>query len=114
MSVCFWDALPEELFTKADVDYSVAATKFITVVPGPRLYKPQSSAVTIIRAHVFKRSEPTKPIPGRVVMAKARSAPSGIPKPTPSSCLEWYGKRIRGLNYELWHDNPDGSVVKGW
>jgi len=30
----------------------------------------------------------------------------------PSSVLEFYGRRIRGLNYEMWHDNPDGSRVK--
>lgn len=47
-------------------------------------------------------------------MATARSSPPGIPKPNPSAALEWHGKRIRGLNYEVWHDNPDGTIVKGW
>jgi hypothetical protein len=103
-----------ERFTKAEVEYLVAAPKFIRVVPATRLYRPQSAAVTIIHAAVFKKSEPNNPVPGLIVMAKAREAPPGIPKPTPSAAPEWYGKRVRGLNYELWHDNPDGSIVKGW
>jgi hypothetical protein len=47
-------------------------------------------------------------------MAKVNPSPTGVPAPPPSAVLEWYGKRIRGLNLELWHDNPDGSIVKGW
>jgi len=53
-------------------------------------------------------------IKGLVVIAKARHAPPGVPHPPPSCALEWYGRRIRGLNYELFHDNPDGSIVRGW
>ena len=53
-------------------------------------------------------------IEGLVVIAKARHAPPGVPHPPPSCALEWYGRRIRGLNYELFHDNPDGSIVRGW
>lgn len=47
-------------------------------------------------------------------MAKVHISPSGLPRLNPSSALEWHGKRIRGLNKEIWHDNPDGSVVRGW
>jgi hypothetical protein len=101
-------------FTKGEVDYLVAIPKFIKVIPP--LPRPGSRIPSVIRiqSQVFSKSEPSKPISGLVVMAKARQAPTGIPKPNPSSALEWHGKRIRGLNYELWHDNPDGSIVKGW
>ena len=51
---------------------------------------------------------------GLIAMAKVRQAPPGLPRLTPSSALVWFGKRIRGLNYEIWHDNPDGSIVRGW
>jgi hypothetical protein len=96
------------------VDYLVASPKFIKVIPP--LPRPGSRVPSVVRiqSQVFWKSEPGKPISGLVVMAKARQAPTGIPKPNPSSALEWHGKRIRGLNYELWHDNPDGSIVKGW
>jgi hypothetical protein len=57
---------------------------------------------------------PKKPVNGLVVMARVRYSPPGVPKPTPSSALEFYGVRIRGLNYEVFHDNPDGTGVKGW
>ena len=95
------------------MDYLVATPKFIRAVPP---LQPSGSPPVVIRVHtlVFKTSEPNRPIGGLVVMAKARQAPSGVPKPPPSSALEWFGKRIRGLDYEVWHDNPDGSIVKGW
>jgi hypothetical protein len=105
--------LVEDRYAEADVDYLVASAKFIRVVPTMQALG-SPTIVVRIQAEVFKRSEPHRPIKGLLVMAKARQAPSGVPKPTPSSALEWNGKRIRGLNYELWHDNPDGSVVKGW
>src|SRR6266436_2369543 len=63
---------------------------------------------------MFLNSDPSKPITGLVVIAKAHQAPAGLPRPTPSAALEWYGKRIRGLSYEQWHDNPDGTIVRGW
>ena len=63
---------------------------------------------------MFNNSDERKAIDGLVVIAKAHEAPPGLPHPTPSAALEWYGKRIRGRNYELWHDNPDGTRVRGW
>jgi hypothetical protein len=71
-----------------------------------------SKVIAIHVADLFRRSEPHRPVKGLVVIAKARPSPPGIPKPMPSSVLEFYGRRIRGLNYEMWHDNPDGSRVK--
>lgn len=98
-------------FTKAEVEYLLAARKFIKAIPDLPLIvtSPQR-----IQAPVFLKSEPNIPVRGLVIMATIRRAPPGLPKPLPSVALEWYGVRIRGLNYEIWHDNPDGSVVRGW
>ena len=63
---------------------------------------------------MFSVTEPNEPIKGLVVKAKLHQAPAGLPRLTPSAALEWYAKRIRGKNYELWHDNPNGTVVRGW
>lgn len=92
----------------------VGLPKFIRAVPSLPPSGTRVPNVVRVQAQVFSKSEPSNPISGLIVIAKARQAPTGIPKPNPSSALEWYGTRIRGLNYELWHDNPDGSIVKGW
>ena len=63
---------------------------------------------------MFRKRDPTKPIPGLVVMARLHQAPPGVKQPTASAALVWYSKRIRGINYEQRHDNPDGTVVRGW
>ena len=103
--------LPE--LTKADVDYLVAAPKFIRAIPRAQFLNVNRRTGWKIHSLVFAKDD-SKPIPGLVVMAKAHQAPIGLPHPTPSSALEWFGKRVRGLNYELWHDNPDGTRVTGW
>src|ERR1700691_118311 len=101
-----------ERFTKADVEYLLAEAKFIRAIPQP--VKLHGSKVVVLHvADVLRKSNPHRPIKGLVVIAKARPSPPGIPMPAPSSVLEFYGRRIRGLNYEMWHDNPDGSRVKG-
>jgi hypothetical protein len=105
--------LPDR-FDKAEVDYLVAAAKFIRFTPKITFIDAKRQTGWRIQAEVFKKSEPGKPIKGLVVMAKANQAPAPLPHPKPSAALEWYGKRIRGLNHEQWHDNPDGSIVKGW
>lgn len=100
-------------FTKADVDYLVAAPKFIKEIPNRQFLNVSLQTGWIIRAQVFSKAE-SRPVKGLVVIGTAHQAPVGLPRPTPSSALEWYGQRIRGLNYELWHDNPDGTDVRGW
>jgi hypothetical protein len=102
-----------ERFTKADVDYLIAEAKFIKAVPVlPRL-DPRLTT-RMIRVLVFRKSQPNNAIKGLVAMAKVHIPPPGLPRLNPSSALEWYGKRIRGLNKEIWHDNPDGTTVRGW
>lgn len=102
-----------ERFTKAEADYLVAAPKLITEIPRQQFLNTQSRTGWRIVAQVFSKSD-SRPIKGLVVIAKVHQAPVGLPRPTPSAALEWHGKRIRGLNYELWHDNPDGTIVRGW
>lgn len=100
--------------TTGRVDYLVAAPKFIQAIPRTGFLDTRRKTGWVIRAAVFYKSEPHRPIEGLIVTARAHQAPVGLPHPTPSAALEWYGHRIRGLNYEQWHDNPDGTSVRGW
>ena len=102
-----------ERFTKDQVEYLVAAQKFIKVLPSipPRR---EGKYLLEIRSEVFRVSEPQKPISGLFIVGRIRMAPPGIPKALPSASLTWHGKRIRGVDKEAWHDNPDGSRVYGW
>src|SRR5262249_40616082 len=103
-------------FTRYECDKLVDAAKVIKAVPRPGQLQPNSPGLgfRMYCSQIYYKNDPSKPIKGLVVMAKARSAPPPIPQPTPSAALEWFGHRIRGLNYEQWHDNPDGSTVRGW
>jgi hypothetical protein len=106
--------LAEKPATTGEVDYLVGMGKVIKTIPRIRSLDRENSKGWEVYANVFDKTNRAKPIPGLVVKAKAHEAPSGVPHPPPSAALEWFGKRIRGLNYELWHDNPDGTIVKGW
>ncbi len=92
----------------------VALPKFIRAIPRVKHLDPVLCKGWKIESQVFNKADPTKPIKGLIVIAKAHEAPTGLPHPTPSAALTWHGERIRGLNYELWHDNPDGTNVRGW
>jgi hypothetical protein len=100
--------------TTGEVDYLVGLPKVIKFIPKAVRLDRENHKGWEINARVFDKAKIAKPIPGLVVKAKAHEAPSGLPHPPPSAALEWFGKRIRGINYELWHDNPDGSSVRGW
>jgi hypothetical protein len=95
------------------VDYLVHAPKFIKEIPRPQFLNATARTGLKIIVPVYSNAD-SRPIKGLVVIAKAHQAPPGLPRPTPSSALEWFGRRIRGLNYELRHDNPDGTLVAGW
>jgi hypothetical protein len=101
-------------FTKGEVDYLVGIPKLVLRIPREEFLNRQSKTGWLIEMRVFKPGDLRAPIPGLVVIAKAHQAPTGLPRPTPSVALNWYGKRIRGLNREVRHDNPDGTVVRGW
>src|SRR5438552_3153314 len=66
-----------------------------------------------IQAEVRKVSNPGEAL-GLFINARAKRSPSGVPKALPGAALMWRGYRIRGLNRELWHDNPDGTSIRGW
>ena len=89
------------------MEYLLAAAKSIRSAPSHKQHSP-------VRVEVFRKSTPNNPVRGLIVTARVRHPPSGLPKPYPSAALEWHGIRIRGLNYEIWHDNPDGGIVRGW
>jgi hypothetical protein len=101
-------------FRRGEVDYLVSIPKFVHAIPRESFLDTQLRTGWRIKIDIFLKADSSKPIKGLIVVAKAHQAPIGLPHPTPSVALEWYGRRIRGLNYELRHDNPDGSTVKGW
>jgi hypothetical protein len=96
--------------TKAEVDYLVRERKFIREIPKIVEGKTEFR----MQAVVYRKSAPRKAT-GLVIMARAKKSPPGVPRPFPSSALVMTGRfRVRGLNHELWHDNPDTTIVKGW
>lgn len=46
--------------------------------------------------------------------AKIRRSLPGYPRNLPSAALLLRGQRIRCVDYEQWHSNPDGKRIKGW
>ena len=98
-------------FSKSDVDFLVKEPKFIRFVPRQNA----SGNVIQIQAAVFKNSERSTAIKGLFVKATVDKSLSGISKrPRPSCCLDYKGQRIRGIDFEQWHDNPDGTRILGW
>jgi hypothetical protein len=95
---------------EADVNYLVRERKFITHMPEVT----EGAHEFRMQAVVYRKSSGKKTT-GLMIMARAKKSPTGVPRPYPSSALVLDGRfRVRGLNNELWHDNPDGSIVKGW
>jgi hypothetical protein len=101
-------------FTKGEIDYPVGLPKLARRIPREEPLNRQSKTGWLIRIPVFKKGDLRAPLPGLIVIAKAHQAPTGLPHPTPSVALLWYGKRIRGLNREMRHDNPNGTIIRGW
>jgi hypothetical protein len=97
-------------FTKPDVDYLVDEQKFVKEIPKSW----RKGNYTVMELRVFRRGELAMPIKGLFVTCRVVTPVSGIPRAIPSSVLEWHGYRIRGMDREQQHDNPDGSIVYGW
>ena len=92
----------------------MSSAKFIKAIPKTAFINTKLRTGWKLQCNVFDRANSNRPIKGLVVMAKAHQAPAPFPSPPPSAALEWFGTRIRGLNFEVRHDNPDGSIVRGW
>jgi hypothetical protein len=101
---------PEEP-TKAEIDYLIKERKVIKRIPP---VNGEANAHTM-KAFVFKRGNPGNSL-GLIIKATAKKAIPGLPRPLPSAALVLLRRdaRVRGLNYEQWHDNPDGTKVVGW
>src|SRR5690242_19426578 len=97
-------------FTKAEIDYLVKQAKFIKAVPRAK----DCGNYYRIQAQVYSKVD-GQPIKGLLVMATVdKPLPGMSGKARVSAALEYKGLRIRGIDKELWHDNPDGTVVRGW
>jgi hypothetical protein len=100
----------QKRFTKDQVDYLVAEEKFIKDIP-PRA---TIGNYLVITAPVYRKGQANLPIKSLSVEARVAMPVPGIPRALPSVALNWHGHRVRGLDRETWHDNPDGSQVFGW
>jgi len=97
-------------FIKAEVDAIVGQSKFVTGIPKSR----RIDKYWVIEAPVYSTADKHQPIPSLVVTARVIKAVPGIPRGLPSVALLWKGHRIRGIDRNTRHDNPDGSHVEGW
>lgn len=100
---------PFTRFTKADVEYLVDEEKFIKDIP-PRGI---DGNYLVISSPVYRKGE-AQPIKALVLLARVAMPIPGLPGALPSVALTWHGHRIRGIDRENRHDNPDGSTVFGW
>ena len=97
-------------FTKAEVDSLVQRNKFVTGIPKPTLVE----NYWVIEAPVYLTSEPQRPVQSLIVCARVIRAVAGIPRALPGVALVWKGHRVRGIDRNTRHDNPDGSRIDGW
>jgi hypothetical protein len=97
-------------FTEAEVEYLVKARKFIAAIPDVDKEENQFA----MSARVYKKDDPTWQIGGLLVRARVAVPLPGLPRQIPSCALQWHGIRIRCVNFEMRHTNPDGSIVTGW
>ncbi len=97
-------------FTKSEIDYLVKEAKYINEIPPPQ----DRVNDFRVQAQVYRVAD-KKPIKGLFVMATYdKPLPGMSGKIQVSAALDYKGLRIRGIDKELWHDNPDGSSVRGW
>jgi hypothetical protein len=98
-------------FTEDEVDYLVAAQKYIVVIPPIRQ---DFGGWSIIAAEVRRRDDINPVAGGLEIRARTKNSFPGTPRGLPSCSLIWHGCRIRGIDYEVRHDNPDGKSIRGW
>jgi hypothetical protein len=101
----------QQRFTEAEVEYLVKAKKYIFAIPE---IEQEEGGSSVMQAEVRRKDDPNWQKGGLLISARVKKALPGLPRGSPSCSLRWYGRRIRGVNYEVWHDNPDSSSVRGW
>src|SRR5690242_7125801 len=98
-------------FTEAEVDYLIRAKKYIFAIPD---IKEEDGGWFAMRAEVRKKDDESWQRGGLMIYARVKKAISNVPRGLPSCVIQWHGYRIRGVDYEVRHDNPDGQPVRGW
>ncbi len=97
-------------FTEADVNYLIHEVKFIRAIPEIEA----EEGLLTLKARIHKKTAPNWQVGGLIIKARVTKSIPGLPKALPSCALEWHGVRIRCVDYETRHDNPDGTTVRGW
>jgi len=97
-------------FTKHEVDYLVGDEKFVKeILPVQKI-----GNYYVILLPIYRKGE-AQPIKALAIEARVAVSIPGLPAAIPSVALNWHGHRIRGIDRETRHDNPDGSpCVYGW
>ncbi len=98
-------------FTESEVEYLIAAKKYIVALPE---IEQEEGGWSVMVAEVRRKDDPGWQEGGLVIRARVKKALSGLPRGFPSCSLLWHSYRIRCVDYEIRHDNPDGSFVRGW
>jgi hypothetical protein len=97
-------------FTKDQVDYLVAEEKVIKDIPPRR----SDGNYLVIVMPIYRKAKADLLITSLEILARVATPIPGLPGALPSVALNWHGHRIRGIDREARHDNPDGSEVFGW
>src|SRR5450755_4729616 len=97
-------------FTKAEVDSLILGPKCISGIPKAE----RKENYWVMEIPVYLKTDLRRPFPSLVIVARVIHPLSGLPRNLPSVAIELKGHRIRGIDRNIRHDNPDGSRVKGW
>jgi hypothetical protein len=96
-------------FRQADVDYLLRARKYISSIPTIHENEFEYS----IKANVKRIDDPGREL-GLTVLAHVKRPLPGLPRNFPACALQWHGYRIRGVNWHVYFENDDGTIIKGW
>ena len=99
--------------TTAEAEYVVKQRKHIRAIPDQFTERGENT-ILIRTSEIFSVTDQRAPIKGLVMLARIRRSLPGLPRNLPGASLLFYGKRIRGIDYEQWHPNRDGQRIRGW
>jgi hypothetical protein len=97
-------------FTESEVEYLLKEKKYILGLPQVK----EQGGWLVMEADVKKKGDPNWQRGGLTIKARTKTDFPGVPKSSPTCFLQWHGYRIRGVDYEVRHDNPDGNSIRGW